>query len=321
MGCPFRKRGSGVRRESLTFAAEMKNSQDTLELKTVCDCNRCLGTATLHPQATLVNLAKPGVGHEAVKFEFYAILLIEACADGCSCCGRRYYDYADSTMVFLKPGEVFSMSRGDTLPDKGWLLAFHPDLLLDTSLSSDIRNYSFFDYRKEEALHLSSRETETVFCCLENIEDELRHPIDTHSGTILSHQIELLLDYCSRFYERQFITRENCNDALVAKTEKLTERYILDEYSGGEPDMSRISEQLKLSPAYFNDMLKFSTGKSFTEYFQLRRIGLAKRMLAEGKANFAEVARVLAFPSTQYFCAVFKRLTGCAPGDYRRSLN
>ena len=137
----------------------------TLDIKTVCECNKCLCTETLHPQATLINLEKPDLGSEAVKFEFYAILLIEECPGGCSCCGRMYYDYNNATMVFLKPGEIFRMTGDNTLPDKGWLLAFHPDLIYRTTLDSHIRNYTFFNYRKEEALHLSRCETESITCC------------------------------------------------------------------------------------------------------------------------------------------------------------
>ena len=131
---------------------------------------------------------------EAVKFDFYTILLIEECPNSC-CCGRKYYDFSNTTMVFLMPGEIFRMSEENTLPDKGYLLAFHPNLLSQTSLKSHIQNYTFFQYRKEEALHLSQRETSKITCCLENIEDELHHPIDTHSNTILSKHIELFLDY------------------------------------------------------------------------------------------------------------------------------
>lgn len=117
------------------------------------------------------------------------------------------------------------MSKENTLPDKGYLLAFHPDLLFRTSLKNHIKNYTFFHYRKEEALHLSRRETEKVTCC-SNIEDELHHPIDTHSSIILSRHIELLLDYCTRYYERQFITRENKNKALLENMERLFVEYI-----------------------------------------------------------------------------------------------
>ena len=155
-----------------------------LDIKTVYECNRCLGCKTLHPQVSLINLESPNLEQEAVKFEFYAILLIEDCPDGCYCCGRKYYDYSNATMVFLTPGEIFRMSENNTLPNKGYLLAFHPDLLFHTSLDNPIKNYTFFAYHKEEALHLSQRETAKVTCCLENIEDELHHAIDTHSGTI-----------------------------------------------------------------------------------------------------------------------------------------
>lgn len=133
-----------------------------LDIKTVYECNRCLGCKTLHPQVSLINLESPNLEQEAVKFEFYAILLIEDCPDGCHCCGRKYYDYSNATMVFLTPGEIFRMSENNTLPDKGYLLAFHPDLLFRTSLDNPIKNYTFFAYRKEEALHLSQRETAKI---------------------------------------------------------------------------------------------------------------------------------------------------------------
>ena len=197
-----------------------------MDIKTVCECCHCLGSKTLHPQVSLINLEKPELEEDAVKFEFYAILLIEDCPDGCCCCGRKYYDYSVATMVFLTPGEIFRMSKEDTLPPKGWLLAFHPDLLFRTSLKNHIKNYTFFSYHKEEALHLSRRETSTVTCLLEHIEEELHHPIDAHTGTILSRHIELLLDYCTRFYERQFITRENKNKLLLARLDRMFDEYL-----------------------------------------------------------------------------------------------
>lgn len=149
-----------------------------LDFKTVCECNRNLGCKTWHPQVSIINLENLNLEQEAVKFDFYTILLIEECPNSC-CCGRKYYDFSNTTMVFLMPGEIFRMSEENTLPDKGYLLAFHPNLLSQTSLKSHIQNYTFFQYRKEEALHLSQRETSKITCCLENIEDELHHPIDT----------------------------------------------------------------------------------------------------------------------------------------------
>lgn len=297
--------------------------KDTLDLKTVCECNRCLGMKTLHPQVTIINLEKPGLEQDRVRFEFYAVLLIEECPDGCCCCGRRYDDFAYATMVFLTPGEIFRMSEDNTLPDKGLLLAFHPDLLFRTSLRNHIQNYTFFNYRKEEALHLSQRETGTITCCLENIEEELHHPIDTHSSTILSRHIELMLDYCSRYYERQFITRENKNKAIMAECGRMAADYISSgKLQGGRmPRPAVFAGPLHLSEAYFCDLLRFETGKTLEEYISLKQLELAKQCLLRGEETPAAVARRLGFPSTQYFTFLFRKLTGVSPGDYRLSKN
>lgn len=295
----------------------------TLDFKTVYECNRCLDCKTLHPQVSLINLENPSLEQDTVKFEFYTILLIEDCPDECSCCGRRYYDYSNATMVFLTPGEVFRMNENNTLPDKGYLLVFHPDLLFRTSLNNHIKNYTFFQYRKEEALHLSQRETEKVTCCLWHIEEELHHPIDTHTATILSRHIELMLDYCTRYYERQFITRENKNRAILKKMECLLDDYIVSgRLQGGKlPSADNLAEALNLSTAYFNDLLKFETGKTLETYFQLKRLDVAKRMLLQTGNTPAAVARQLGYPSVQHFSFVFRKMTGIAPNDYRYSQN
>ncbi|WP_308596164.1 helix-turn-helix transcriptional regulator [uncultured Parabacteroides sp.] len=297
--------------------------EKTLDIKTVCECNRCLGCETLHPQVSIINLENPNLEQDAVRFEFYAILLIEDCENECDCCGRKYYDYSNATMVFLTPGEVFGMSENNTLPDKGYLLAFHPDLLFRTSLKNHIENYTFFSYRKEEALHLSQRETAKVTCCLENIEDELHHAIDAHSSTILSRHIELLLDYCTRYYERQFITRENKNKAILEKMDKILDEYIASgKLQGGQlPTDAYCAGILNLSVAYFNDLLIFETGKTLTEYFQLKRLYIAKNLLLKTDSAPSAIACRLGYPSVQYFSLIFKKITGLAPNEYRCSQN
>lgn len=298
-------------------------SNTTLDLKSVGECNRCLHTETLHPQATLISLEHPGLACDAVKFEFYAILVIEECPGGCACCGRRYYDFGCATMVFLTPGEIFRMTEAHTLPDKGRLLAFHPDLLSRTSLHSYLHSYTFFLYRKEEALHLSQRETATIDCCLENIGEELHHPIDTHTGTILSRHIQLLLDYCSRFYERQFITRENKNNDLMAGLCTLVDDAISSGrlHEDAPLPTAAMAAGLNLSEAYMADLLKFETGMTLAEYVRLRRLELARHMLLTTDATPAAVARRMGFASTQRFSALFKKLTGTAPADYRLTRN
>lgn len=297
--------------------------ENMLDFKTVHECNRCLDCKTLHPQVNLINLENPSLEQDAVKFEFYAILLIEKCPDECSCCGRRYYDYSNATMVFLTPGEIFRMNEEKTLPAKGYLLVFHPDLLFRTTLKNHIRNYTFFHYRKEEALHLSQRETEKVTCCLWHIEEELHHSIDTHSAVILSRHIELLLDYCTRYYERQFITRENKNKMILEKMERLLDDYIAsgELQNGKQPTPDRMAEVLGLSTTYFCDLLKFETGKTLDEYFQFKRLEAAKQMLLKSGNTPAAVARQLGYPSVQCFSLLFRKIIGVVPSDYRYSQN
>lgn len=251
---------------------------------------------------------------EAVKFGFYAVMLIENGPDGCGCWGCRYDDYAYASMVFLTPGEVFRMSESNTLPGKGRLLAFHPDLLI----RSFLRNYTFFSYRKEEALHLSQRETAQVLGCLGNIDEELHHAIDTHSSILLSRLIGVLLDYCMRFYERQFILRENRHKAVVKKTEELLDEYLVSgrAQGGGLPVPACFAGELGLSVAYFCDVLKFETGRTLEEFFQLRRLGIARRMLRDEGYTPALVARRLGFSSVQRFSWLFRKITGVAPAKY-----
>ena len=197
----------------------------TLDIKSVCECNRRLGCKTLHPQASIINLEHPDLEQEAVKFEFYAVLLIEECPDGCGCCGRKYYDYSNATMVFLKPGEIFRMNEAGVLPDKGWLLAFHPDLLYRTSLKNHIRNYTFFSYNKEEALHLSGRETATITCCLENIEEELHHSIDTHTEALVQRGTDKLMEGRTVFViAHRLSTVQNSDVIMVLDHGRIIER-------------------------------------------------------------------------------------------------
>ena len=291
-----------------------------LDIKTVYECNRCLGSRTLHPQASLINLENPGVEQDAVKFEFYAILLIEDCPGNCGCCGRRYYDFGYATMVFLTPGEVFRMSRDNTLPGKGLLLAFDPALLLCTTLSSHIGQYSFFRYCKEEALHLSQRETACVRRYFDDIGEELHHPIDMHSRTLLSRLIELLLDYCMRFYERQFATRSVVNKDILVRFEDLLNGYFSSDRSRelGLPTVRYFADKICLSPNYFGDLIKKETGRTPQEYIQAKIIDLSKELILEPGKTVSQVAYDLGFQYSQHFNRVFKKNVGCTPNEYRK---
>ena len=293
--------------------------KEILNIRSVCECNHKLGCKTLHPMISIINLEHTALKHEAVAFDFYTILLIKECDNNCCCCGRKYYDYSDSTMVFLKPGDNFSMSNEKVLPEKGWLLAFHPALFYHTQLKSHIEDYTFFSYSKEEALHLSARETATVTCCLNNIEGELHHSIDKHTATILSRHIELLLDYCTRFYERQFITQENKNKIILEKLSGLIDDYMDSGmlYNSILPTSEFCAKKLGLSESYFNDLLKFETGKTLYEYFECKRLEAARKMLDNPMNTPAAVARRLGYSNVQYFSLIFKKIIGVSPNEYR----
>ncbi len=299
--------------------------KDILDIKTVHQCNSCLGCRTLHPQVSVIRLDNTSVAQHSIKFGFYTILLMEDDVEDCCCCGRKYYDYTNATMVFLPPEHTFDIDKNHVLPSKGWLLAFHPDLLWDTTLEKSIRQYTFFFYRKEEALHLSLNEKNKITECLNKINEELHHPIDHYSHTLLSRHIELMLDYCNRFYERQFITRENKNKNLIRQLDNLLENYIASGMlsRGKLPTPSCCAERLKLSTAYFNDLLHFESGKTLTEYFLLKRLEIAKRMLLEADKDVSvnSIASRLGFSNLYLFNLLFKRTTGMTPDEYRYSQN
>lgn len=299
-------------------------TEEILDIKTVNECNRCLGGSPVHPQAAMIRLDNPELSVESsVKFEFYAIMLIEDSKCDCRCCGRRHYDFSDATMVFLKPGEIFRMDTANTLPRRGRLLAFHPDLLCTTALDRHMGDYTFFSYRKEEALHLSTREKEIAMKYLEDIDEELHHDIDTHSRTLVSRLIELLLDYCSRFYERQFITREDKNRVIIGKVDEIIGRSISSGRLAetGFPPEEACAASVNLSPAYFSDLLRFETGKTYREYCALKQLSAAKKLLTEGEMTPTEIAFRLGYESVRQFSFIFRKLTGRLPSEYRCSRN
>lgn len=293
-----------------------------LNLETVHQCNCCMGNKTLHPLVSAIDLSKANLTERTLKFDFYTILLIEGQAEDFMC-GRKYYDYSNATMIFLTPGQSINMRENKVSPQKGWLLAFHPTLLYGTSLDEHIDKYTFLFYQLNESLHLSLREKTKAIECIYNIEQELKHAIDYHSKTLISRYIELLLDYCSRFYERQFITRNEVNKMILNQTDNFLVEYIEmgQLKSKGLPSMEYCGEIFHLSPHYFNDLLKIETGKSSDEYFQFKRIEAAQKMLLNGKLTVSQISDQLGFPSVQYFSRLFRKMLGISPNEYQLSQN
>lgn len=291
---------------------------ETIKIGTVHQCNCYLGGKTLHPLVSVIDLSNTQLMQQSIKVGFYTVLLRE-----CQCCeylyGRQYYDYSNGTLLFLTPGETIDAGQDKELPSKGWMLAFHPDLISCTSLGLNIQNYTFFSYAPNEALHISAREKQKIQECFDNIQQELQHAIDCHSKTIITKYIELLLDYCTRFNERQFITRCEANKKLLAGFEKILEEYFEKNLlkTKGLPSLKYCADLLHLSPSYLKDLLRFETGKTVQEHVQLKRIETAQKLLTTTDKPINRIADELGYPSAQYFTRLFTKMAGCSPNEYR----
>ena len=291
-----------------------------LHIENVCDYNAQLGVETLHPLVSVVDMAQAHpIRHTRQTFGFYAIFLKEVmCGD--MIYGRQYYDYQEGTLVCLAPGQVIGFEdNGEVFQPKGWALVFHPDLIRGTALGQHIREYSYFSYEVNEALHLSERERELVIDCMQKIRHELEHAIARHSKRLITINIEVLLDYCLRFYERQFITRSHVNRDIVSRFEHLLDDYFADgrAQQEGLPTVKSCAEALFLSPNYFGDLIKKETGKTAQEYIQLKLIDAAKDRLLDPSRTVGQVAYELGFQYPQHFTRLFKKVTGQTPNDYR----
>ena len=293
---------------------------DTLKLDSIYQCNCFLGEKTIHPLVSVIDLSGAGWEQQCqLKLGFYAVLL-EEYPCGSLVYGRKDYDFSDGTLLFLSPGETVEIGKKQEISgSQGWLLTFHPDLIKSTSLGLNIGDYTFFNYRKEEALHVSLREKRIVCRCLENIHEELHRSIDCLSRILVSKHIELFLDYCTRFYIRQFITRCEANKKIMGKMERMVDDYFATYQASftGLPTARQCADRLQLSGAYLEDLLKQETGKTLSEYVQFRRLELAQKWLLETDKPIGLIARELGFSSTQYFGCLFRKITGITPDEYR----
>jgi YesN/AraC family two-component response regulator len=235
--------------------------------------------------------------------------------------GCNYYDYQEGTLVFIGPGQVVGIGNAPgNPPPKGWALLFHPDLIRGTSLGRNIKDYTFFSYETYEALHLSERERQLIVESLNKIDYELHQSIDKHSKKLIANNIELLLNYCMRFYDRQFITRSLVNKDILVRFENLVERYLNSEITktAGLPTVKYCADQLHLSANYFGDLIKKETGKSAQEYIQLKLVDIAKERILDTSKSISEIAYELGFKHPQHFSRMFKKSTGYTPNEYKQ---
>ena len=235
--------------------------------------------------------------------------------------GRNTYDYQEETLLFISPGQVFGFDSAEEklIQPVGWALVFHPDFIKGTSLGRKISEYKFFDYDVAEALHVSESERLIVLDCFRKIRQEMEHGIDKHSKTLIVTNIELFLNYCVRFYDRQFITREPVNKDMLTRFENLLKEYFQSELpqNNGIPTVAWCAGKLNLSSNYFGDLVKKETGVSALEYIQAKMIDLAKERIYDRTKSISEIAFELGYKYPQHFTRLFKQRVGMSPQEYR----
>jgi AraC-like DNA-binding protein len=292
---------------------------DIIHFNTIKQYNAFNNQETLHPLVSIVDLDKADERQgRRLRYEFYTIFLKKIhCGD--LRYGLNYYDYEDGTLIFLAPGQVIGSYSEEYYQPQGIALVFHPDLIAGTSLGKNIHQYHFFSYAVHEALHLSEQERSMIMDCLAKIEYELRHAIDKHSKQLIVANIELFLNYCTRFYDRQFITRDNVNKGILQKFEELLNSYFLSEkpLNNGLPSVTSLAEKLNLSTNYFGDLIKKETGKTAQEYIHTKVVEVAKEKLFDTDKSISEIAYELGFKYPQHFSRLFKLKSGITPNEYR----
>lgn len=292
-----------------------------LKFDTIKSYNDFNNHETLHPLVSVVDLSKASPREaRRMAYGFYIVFLKQIkCGD--LRYGLDYYDYEEGTLIFLAPDQIIGENNPENVYQPiGTALVFHPDLIHGTTLGRQINDYSFFSYQVNEALHLSVQEREIILDCLTKIEYELKQNIDKHSKKLITANIELFLDYCTRFYDRQFITRDNVNKGIVARFESLLNDYFKSDKPQllGLPNVNYCAEQLNLSPNYFGDLIKKETGKSALEVIQFKTISLAKEKIFDSEKTVNEIAYELGFRYPQHFSRVFKQRVGYSPNEYRK---
>ncbi|MET3035930.1 helix-turn-helix transcriptional regulator [Chryseobacterium sp. NRRL B-14859] len=259
----------------------------------------------------------------AVITDFYVVALKKDCAGGKCRYGQQYYDFEEGIMYFIAPHQVLQFE--DILLNEvdGLVLVVHPDFFHGYPLASKIRDYGFFSYTANEALYLSEKEEKSIMDIIENIEQEIDANMDSFTQDLLISNLDLLLKYCDRFYNRQFLTRKKVNNDLLSKLESLLDDYFKNDQLtlNGIPSVHLIAEQLNLSANYLSDMLRVQTGQTTQQHIQNRLIDKAKDLLSTTEMSVSEIAYQLGFEHPQSFHRLFKNRTSLSPLEFRASFN
>jgi AraC-like DNA-binding protein len=294
------------------------HSKSITEIRTVFGLEK-----PTHPLITILDTQKLAYGEETVGKRFTSDLYLIALKDA-NCgidYGRNSYDFDDGVLIFTAPKQIITVKKPQKLNEvKGWMLYFHPDLIRNTTLGSKIDTYNFFNYEVHEALHLSENEQNTLNQIVQLIQDEIKERIDNHSQQVLVSNIELLLNYSKRFYERQFNTRSASNSDVVSKVEMLLKNYYVQHQiiEKGQPTIQYLAEHCHLSASYLSDLLTKETGRAAKDHINDFLINKAQDLLLGTTDSVSEIAYTLGFNYPHYFGRLFKQKTGKTPQEYRQ---
>jgi len=291
------------------------------KLESVAQFNSQRGQETLHPLISVLDQSKSKpVQANRYSTDIYIIFLKDVKCEEFHY-GRNKYDYQEESLLFIAPGQVFGFDlNADTfIQPRGWALTFHPDFIKGTSLGKKITEYGFFSYGVTEALHISKRERQIVLECFKKIKEELHREIDKHTVNVIVSNIELLLNYCLRFYDRQFITRAHINKDVLTRFEALLNTYYQSELpkTEGLPTVSYCANELNLSANYFGDLVKKETGKTALDYIQEKVVDIAKERIFDRSKSISEIAFEMGYKYPQHFTRLFKQRVGMSPQEYR----
>ena len=294
--------------------------EKVIHLEKISEYNILKEAETLHPLVSVIdNSVQIPIPNGKYHFGFYAVFLKDVMCGELGY-GRNNYDYEEGTLIFIGPGQMVNVKHNkEYKPPKGLTLLFHPDLLYGTSLMQNISKYNFFSYELNEALHISKKERQIITDLFGKIEYELSQSIDKHSKKLITNNIELLLNYCERFYDRQFITRDNVNKGILESFEIRLNGYFSSDKPQkiGLPSVAYFADELHLSANYFGDLIKKETGKSAKEYIQDKIIDIAKNKTFDSRKTVKEIAYELGFKYPQHFSRLFKQRVGFTPNEYR----
>ncbi|GAB2833101.1 helix-turn-helix domain-containing protein [Ferruginibacter profundus] len=257
---------------------------------------------------------------EKLLLEFYNIS-IKKSFKGKLKYGKNHYDFDNGTMSFIGPNQVISVDNEENRNSDGWSLLFHPDLIRQYPLGKMIKNYGFFSYAVNEALHLSDEEEKTIEIIVQNIQKEINSRLDNFSQDVIVSNLELLLSYCNRFYNRQFITRKMAANDLLTSFENMLENYFVNNTHLTLPTVEKLAAELNVSAPYLSDMLRSVTGQSTQQHIHGKLIEKAKEILTTTNLTVSEIAYQLGFEYPQSFSKLFKSKTTLTPLEYRRSYN